>query len=324
LVDRWQIEVLYLYYQTMSEETLISKEPSKGLVAAAFAAVYILWGSTYVGIVIAIKTVPPFLMAGTRFFAAGIILYIWCLLRGEKTPDIVSSFKSAGAGTLMLFCGTTSLIWSEQYIPSGLAAVVIASVPFWFVLLDKANWKANFTNMFTISGLVVGFIGILLLFNKRASFNLFHKAQLTAFVVLLIGSISWAAGSLYSKYSGAKGTTTMLASIQMMTAGICGFITSILSGETNHFVLSDVSTHSIYAILYLITFGSLVGYIAYVWLLKVRPPALVGTYAYVNPVVAMSLGWLLNNEMIAGTQIAALVIILSGVLLVNLSKYKKF
>jgi drug/metabolite transporter (DMT)-like permease len=307
----------------MSEEALLSKEPSKGLVAAAFAAVYILWGSTYVGIAIAIKTVPPFLMAGTRFFVAGLLLYIGCLLKGEKTPDRASSLKSAGAGTLMLFCGTTSLIWSEQYIPSGLAAVVIASVPFWFVLLDKANWKENFSNKFTLSGLIVGFIGILLLFNKRAGFNLFHKAQLTAFVVLLIGSISWAAGSLYSKYSGAAGSTIMRASIQMMAAGICGFITSIFSGETNHFILSNVSMHSIYAMIYLITFGSLVGYIAYVWLLKVRPPALVGTYAYVNPVVAMFLGFFLNSEMIGGTQVTALVIILSGVLLVNLSKYKK-
>ena len=307
----------------MSEEPLPSTEPSKGLVAAAFMAVYLLWGSTYVGIVIAIKTIPPFLMAGTRFFVAGLLLYIGCLLKGEKTPDWASSLKSVGAGTLMLFFGTTSLIWSEQYIPSGLAAVVIASVPFWFVLLDKVNWKENFSNKFTLSGLIVGFIGILLLFNKRASVNLFHKTQLTAFVVLLIGSISWAAGSLYSKYSGAAGSTIMRASIQMMAAGICGFITSIFSGETTHFMLGNVSLHSIYAMIYLITFGSLVGYIAYIWLLKVRPPALVGTYAYVNPIVAMFLGFFLNSELIGGTQVTALVIILSGVLLVNLSKYKK-
>jgi drug/metabolite transporter (DMT)-like permease len=316
-------EPLSLCYKLTVKESPIYKEPSKGLVAAAFAAVYILWGSTYVGIAIAIKTVPPFLMAGTRFFVAGLLLYIWCLLRGEKTPDIVSTFKSVGAGTLMLFCGTTSLIWCEQYMPSALAAVIIASVPFWFVLLDKANWKKNFSDKFILIGLLVGFIGIMLLFNGKASFNFHHRAQIIAFIVLMIGSALWAAGSLYSKYSGAKGTTTMLASIQMMAAGICGIMTSILSGETNHFVLSDVSMRSIYAILYLITFGSLIGYIAYIWLLKVRPPALVGTYAYVNPVVAMSLGCLLNNEMIAGTQIAALIIILSGVLLVNLSKYKK-
>jgi drug/metabolite transporter (DMT)-like permease len=305
------------------ENTSATKEPSKGLVIAAFTAVYILWGSTYVGIALAIKTIPPFLMAGTRFFAAGFILYSYCLLSGEKTPDIVSFSKSAFTGLLMLFCGTTGLIWSEQFIPSGLAAVVIASVPFWFVLLDRRNWKTNFSDKFTLAGLLVGFTGILLLFNGKASFSFYHKAQLIAFFALLIGSAVWAAGSLYSKYSGAKGSTIMLASIQMMAAGIGGLITSFISGETTHFTVSSVSMSSIYAMIYLITFGSLIGYIAYIWLLQVRPPAIVGTYAYVNPVVAMVLGLILNNEMIGGTQIAALVIILSGVLLVNLSKYKK-
>jgi drug/metabolite transporter (DMT)-like permease len=299
------------------------KEPSKTLVALAFAAVYILWGSTYVGIALAIKTIPPFLMAGTRFFLAGFILYIWSLLNGEKTPDKISFSKSAIAGTLMLYGGTTALIWGEQYIPSGLAAVIVASVPFWFVLLDKRNWTQNFSDKFTILGLLVGFAGIILLFNGKASFNLHHKAQLIAVAVVLIGGFLWAAGSLYSKYSGAKGSTIMLASIQMMAAGIAGIITSLIAGETTHFVWSAVSMSSIYAILYLITFGSLIGYIAYIWLLKVRPPAIVGTYAYVNPVVAMILGLFFNNEMIGSTQVAALIIILSGVLLVNLSKYKK-
>jgi drug/metabolite transporter (DMT)-like permease len=305
------------------KDTPDHKEPSKALVAVAFAAVYILWGSTYVGIALAIKTIPPFLMAGSRFFLAGFILYIWCLLTGGKTPDKISFAKSAVAGTLMLYGGTTALIWGEQYIPSGLAAVIVASVPFWFVLLDKRNWKHNFSDKFTILGLLVGFGGIILLFNGKASFNLHHKAQLIAVAVVLIGGFSWAAGSLYSKYSGAEGSTIMLASIQMMAAGLAGIITSCITGEAFHFVWSNVSMNSIYAILYLITFGSLIGYIAYIWLLKVRPPAIVGTYAYVNPVVAMILGLLLNNEMIGGTQVAALVIILSGVLLVNLSKYTK-
>ncbi|MEI9933420.1 MAG: EamA family transporter [Ferruginibacter sp.] len=245
------------------------------------------------------------------------------MFSGEKIPSAVSVLKSSIAGVLMLYCGTTSLIWCEQYMPSALAAVIIASVPFWFVLLDKNHWKENFSDKFILTGLLVGFIGIILLFSGKASFNFHHRAQIIAFIVLMIGSALWAAGSLYSKYSGAKGSTTVLASIQMMAAGLAGWITSVGSGESNYFVLSNVSTNSIYAILYLITFGSLIGYIAYIWLLKVRPPAIVGTYAYVNPVVAMFLGWLLDHEIISGIQIAALVIILSGVLLVNLSKYKK-
>lgn len=310
-------------YKLILKEVINHKEPSKGLVTLAFAAVYILWGSTYVGIAIAIKTIPPFLMAGTRFFVAGFILYIYCLLKGEKTPDLISFSKSSATGLLTLFGGTTALIWGEQYIPSGLAAVIVASVPFWFVLLDKRNWSTNFSDKFTLLGLLVGFAGILLLFNGKASFNLYHKAQLIAVAVVIIGGFLWAAGSLYSKYSGAAGSTTMLASIQMMAAGIAGIIGSFIAGEPAHFMWSNVSMASIYAVAYLVTFGSIIGYIAYIWLLQVRPPAIVGTYAYVNPVVAMGLGLLFNNEMIGGTQVAALIIILSGVLLVNLSKYKK-
>lgn len=299
------------------------KEPAKSLVIAAFAAVYILWGSTYVAIALAIKTIPPFIMAGTRFFIAGLILYIYCLLTKEKTPAAISFSKSAAIGLLTLFGGTTALIWGEQYIPSGLAAVIVASVPFWFVLLDKRNWDKKFSDKFTLLGLVVGFAGILLLFDGKTNFDLYHKAQLIAVAVVMIGGLLWAAGSLYSKYSGAEGSTVMLASIQMMAAGIAAFITSYIAGEPKTFLWSNVSMSSVYAVLYLITFGSIIGYIAYIWLLQVRSPAIVGTYAYVNPVVAMFLGLIFNNEIIGGTQVAALVIILSGVLLVNLSKYRK-
>src|SRR5580698_9300588 len=142
------------------EKTISLKEPSKMLVIAAFAAVYIFWGSTYIGIAIAIKSTPPFLMAAIRFFVAGIILYIWRIARGEKNPDKVSVSKNALAGILMLFCGTTSLIWAEQYLPAGLCSIIIATTPFWFVILDKKRWKENFSDKFIIIGLMVGLAGI--------------------------------------------------------------------------------------------------------------------------------------------------------------------
>ena len=301
----------------------MNKEPSKSLVVTAFAAVYIIWGSTYVGIALAIKSIPPFLMAGARFFVAGLLLYIWCIIKGEKTPGIVSVLKNSLAGTLMLYCGTTALIWSEQYLPSGLAAIVVASVPFWFVLLDKKHWEINFSDKFIIAGLVIGFIGIILLFDGKTVLDLHNKSQSIAFIVLLTGSMLWGAGSLYSKYSTTNGSTSIKASIQMMAAGIAGFITSLIAGEQHHFTFGQVTTSSVYAMLYLIFFGSLIGYIAYIWLLDVRSAALVGTYAYVNPVVAMFLGWLIGGESISLIQILALMVILSGVLLVNLSKYKR-
>lgn len=304
--------------------TLIAKEPKKSLVIAAFAAVYLIWGSTYVGIALAIKSVPPFLMAGLRFFASGIILFVWCLATGEKLQPIKSFAKSSLAGVLMLGIGTTSLIWSEQYLPSGLAAVIVASIPLFFVLMDKRHWHENFSDKFIIIGLLVGFAGIILLFEGKGSLDLHNKWQLAGFLVLFTGSLFWAGGSLYSKYSVTEGSTTMRAAVQMLAAGIAGFIASIISGEQQDgFKWSSITAESIYAMAYLVLIGSLIGYIAYIWLLSVRPPALVGTYAYVNPVVAVFLGWALHGEKIAVQQIMALGVILIGVLLVNLSKYKK-
>lgn len=308
----------------MNPESLTYKEPSKLLVVAAFAAVYIFWGSTYIAIALAIKSVPPFLMAAIRFFAAGIILYFWCIAKGEKNLDVASVSKNAFAGLLMLFFGTTSLIWAEQYLPAGLCSIIIATTPFWFVMLDKKHWRVNFSDKFIIIGLIVGLSGIVMLSANKASMNLQgNKLQVISFFILLCGSMLWAMGSLYSKYSVTNGSTSIKASIQMMTAGVAALIVSFATGEFNHFTWNQITMSSINAMIYLITFGSLVGYIAYIWLLDVRSPAIVGTYAYVNPAVAMFLGWFILNEKISPLQIAALFIILSGVLLVNLSKYKK-
>lgn len=302
---------------------LTLKQPAKSLVIAAFAAVYIIWGSTYVGIALAIKSVPPFLMAGLRFSASGIILFVWCLATGEKIQPLKSFLKSCLAGVLMLGIGTTSLIYSEQYLPSGLAAVIVASIPFFFVIMDKRHWRENFTDKFIVIGLLVGFAGILLLFRGKGSLNLGDKYQLLGFLVLFIGSLFWAGGSLYAKYSVVEGSTTMKAAVQMMSAGAAAFIAALIAGEQHGFIWGNITAESIYAMSYLVLVGSLVGYIAYIWLLSVRPPALVGTYAYVNPVVAVFLGWLLHDEVITTSQILALIVILLGVLLVNLSKYKK-
>jgi drug/metabolite transporter (DMT)-like permease len=306
------------------EKALTLKQNSKLLVLIAFACVYIFWGSTYIAIAIAIRTTPPFLMAAIRFFVAGFILFLWCVLRGEKVPDRISVSKNSLAGILMLFFGTTSLIWVEQYLPASLCSIIIATTPFWFIILDKKHWSQNFSDKFILIGLVIGLAGIILLSANKTSFNLEgNKRQLLCFFVLLMGSMLWSTGSLYSKYSVTKGSTSIKASIQMMSAGLFALIVATSTGEFNGFNWSQISVNAVESMLYLITFGSLVGFIAYIWLLDVRPPAIVGTYAYVNPAVAMFLGWWILNEKINHTQILSLFIILFGVLLVNLSKYKK-
>lgn len=295
--------------------------PSKGLIIAAFAALYIIWGSTYTAILIAIESFPPLMMAGLRFLVAGLILFTWFRIKGEPTPSLSSIGQISVGGLLMLFIGTGSVAWVEQYIASGLAAIIVASTPLWFVILDKREWQANFNNRWVLLGLLVGFVGVLTLFADGESVSFSgDRMKLISFFVLVAGTISWAIGSLYSKYRQSESSTGMKAAFQMLSAGSCSLLVSWFSGEINQFDPVKVSWQAVAALGYLITMGSLVGYMAYVWLLSVRSATLVGTYAYVNPVVAVFLGWLIAGEIISGLQIAALAVILGGVILITLAK----
>lgn len=296
----------------------------KALIIAAFAAVYLIWGSTYLAISIAVKTIPPFFMAGARFLIAGLILLVWALLKGEKFPDTASTVKISLSGVLMLAIGNASLGWVEQYIPSGLAAIIVATVPLWFVLLDKRQWKFYFSNRQIIFGLMVGFAGVVILFSGKSSADLIHdKMKLISLLVLMAGTLSWTIGSLYSKYQKMQGSTLMKVSIQMLAASIVIFISGWVLGEQKNFLLHTITWRSVGALGYLIVMGSLVAYMAYMWLLSVRPASVVGTYAYVNPVVAVFLGWLIANESISIEKIIGLIVVIAGLVIVNLSKENK-
>ena len=295
-----------------------NKEPSKLLILAAFASLYFIWGSTYLAIRIGLQTIPPLFLVGVRFLIAGAILYVWCLTKGEKMLPL-SVFATVGVGgVLMLFMGNGGVSYAEQYLPSGIAAIIVATVPLWFILLDKRQWKFHFSNKIIIIGMLVGFAGVMLLFSGKGSTDfLGNKMKLISFLVLMFGTIGWSVGSLYSKYKKVEVSVTMKAAAQMLAAGIVSVLVGFLGGEQKQFLLKNVSWQSISALLYLIVFGSLIAYMAYIWLLSVRPASLVGTYAYVNPVVAVFLGWLIVDEQITSSQIIALVVILTGVILVN-------
>lgn len=303
----------------------VQKQPRKAMVIAAFAAIYIVWGSTYIAILIAVKEIPPFFLVGIRFLTAGALLYIFCRSRGESLPDRVSIRKLSISGMIMLFLGTGAVAWVEQFIDSGLAAIIVATTPLWFVLLDKSKWKYNFSNKWIIVGLIIGFVGVLTLFADGKAFSFSGdegNIKLISFFVLLAGTICWAIGSLYLKYQHTDGSSGMKSAVQMIAAGLASVIAGFALGEYQHFNLASISLDAIVAMVYLILVGSLVGYMAYVWLLSVRPPSIVGTYAYVNPVVAVYLGWLILDEPLTTQRIIALLVILSGVVLVTLSKKK--
>lgn len=299
----------------------LQKEIPKFLVIIAFACVYIIWGSTYLAIALAIKSIPPFLMVGSRFLVAGLILISWRLLKGDKIPSIKTIGKVAVGGVFMLSVGNGGVCYAEQYLPSGLAAIIVATVPIWFVILDKRQWSFYFSNKLIIIGCLIGFGGVLMLFAGKGSAEFTHnKMKLLGFLVLLIGTIGWAVGSLISKYQKVDVSISMKVALQMIAAGIVSTFAGLLSKETIN--TAAINAQSFEAWVYLIIMGSLVAYMAYIWLLSVRPPSLVGTYAYVNPVVAVFLGRLLVNEPISQQQVIALAVILAGVLLINVSKDK--
>lgn len=288
-------------------------------VIAAFAAIYLIWGSTYLAILFSLKSMPPFLLSGIRFSVAGAILLGWRLLKGER-PAAGPTLQNAFAGVLMLFGGTGAVVWVEQHITSGMAAIIVASMPFWFVLLDYRQWAYNFSQKLILLGILIGFAGIITLFGVHAGG--FSGKTLFAMFVLLAGCISWATGSLYVKYHPSAQSTTMNAGIQMLAAGLFSALVGWFEGETRTFSPANVSAESWLGLAYLIGFGSLVGYLSYVWLLGVRSTVQVGTYAYVNPVVAVLLGWFFAGEPFSTRQLLALSVILFGVLLINLPKYQ--
>ena len=296
------------------------------MVIVAFAIVYIVWGSTYFFIQKAIQGFPPMLLGAVRFLIAGGLMLGWSLLRGEKVFVKKDIGYASVSGVLMLFIGTGAVIWVEQYLPSAMVAIMISSGPLWFILLDKPKWAENFKSKLTIGGLIFGFAGVIILFSEKiieAFSTAGNHAEIGGFGILIIGSIAWAAGSLYSKHNSTTVSVSVNTAWQMLAAGVAFVIPALLRGELQQVQWQSISVDAWLSVAYLIFFGSIAGFSAYVWLLKVRPATQVSTHAYVNPVVAVLLGVFFAQENISFIQILGLVVILASVLIINLVKYRR-
>lgn len=303
-----------------------NKSASTLMVVLAFATVYIVWGSTYFFIQKALAGFPPFLLGLFRFIAAGLIMMTWCVMKGEKIFDWPTIKSSALTGILLLFVGNGIVIWVEQTLPSAMVAIMISSSPIWFILLDKPKWSENLNNKSTITGLLIGFVGVILLFSEHvigAFSSIQSGSELLGLSMLVLGTISWAGGSLYSKYKPTGGSASVSTAWQMLIAGFAFIPGSLIRGEFSAMQWNNISNDAWFSVIYLIFFGSIAAYSAYVWLLKVQPSTKVSTYAYVNPVVAVLLGIFFAKESISSIQIIGLVIVLGSVVLINLDKYRK-
>lgn len=282
----------------------------------AFAAVYIIWGSSYLGIAFAIETIPPFLMGAARFVVAGTILMFWAISRGAPLPTRGNWRAAIITGALLFLVANGAVAWAEQYVPTGIAALLNAMIPLWVVMIDWLHYRSTRPGLRLFLGLGLGFLGIMLLINP-GQFAGGESVHLLGAIALLIGALSWSYGSLVAREANLPKSSTLTTGMQLMCGGVMQFILSAATGELTDFQVSQVSSGSIIAVIYLIIFASIIAYSSFVWLMRVSNAARVSTYAYVNPVVAVGLGALLNNESISGRTLIAAAVILSGVFLIN-------
>ncbi|MFN2564559.1 MAG: EamA family transporter [Gemmatimonadaceae bacterium] len=296
---------------------LASRGPSRGRVLAAFAAVYVIWGSTYLFIRFAVETLPPFVMAGTRFAVAGAILYVWARLRGAPRPSPAEWRGAAITGLFLLLGGNGAVVWAEQRVASGVTALLVATVPVWMVLLDWLRPGGVRPRAGVFAGLALGLVGLALLVGRGALGG--GGAEPLGAAVLVVGSILWATGSLYVRHNPRPSSALVTNAVQMLAGGAALLLAGTLAGELARLDLSAASTRSLLSLLYLIVAGSLIGFTAYTYLLQVSTPAKVSTYAYVNPIVAVLLGWAFAGEEITARTLVAAAVILAGVAIITLA-----
>lgn len=292
--------------------------PPRVLIVLAFAAVYIIWGSTYLGIRLAIETLPGFLMAGTRFMTAGTILFAWAAFNGETLrPALAQWPKAFIIGGLLLLCGNGGVTWAEKYIASSLAALLVATEPLWVVIL---NWGITHRrpNGKVLLGVMIGLVGVTLLVSDGLSQGPHgSRMSLIGAGVVVVAGFAWAAGSVYSSRRPIKAMTPMASGMQMLAGGSLLLLLALVAGDFKRLNLDNASWVSIGAFAYLMLFGSLVGFTAYSWLLNKVSTASAATYAYVNPVVAVLLGWLIANEPLTSKMLLAAAIIVGSVVLIT-------
>lgn len=279
----------------------------RGRVLLAFAAIYLVWGSTYLAIRLAIETIPPFFVAGARHVVAGTLLYAWARARGGAAPAGRQWWTAAGLGALMLLGGNGAVTWAEQRVASGLAAVIVATVPLWIVLLEGKRPTPR-----VLLGLALGLAGISLLVGPGEIAGAGRIDPLGA-LVLVGGSLSWAVGSLRGRTARLPPSPQVSTAAQMLTGGGLLLALGLATGEVPRLLATEVSARSLLAVAYLVVFGSLIGFSAYVWLMRVSSPARVATYAFVNPVVAVALGAAFGGEPLTPRTLLASAVIVAAV-----------
>jgi drug/metabolite transporter (DMT)-like permease len=296
----------------------MQRPTSRQKLIAAFASLYFVWGSTYLGIRFAIETIPPLLMAGIRFLIAGSLMYFWGVLRGHERPTRAHWKTAAIIGLMLLLVGNGGLSWSEQLIPSGVAALIVAVSPLWFVLLEWIHGGVKPTAG-VVLGLFLGTLGIVVLIDPA---NLVGglSVDIVGALVLLGSSICWAVGSIYSRRASLPAIAN---GMEMLMGGVGLLVVGTLTGEWSSFHPSAITMRSVLAVGYLIVFGSIIGFSSFVYVLHSTTPARASTYAYVNPIVAVLIGWSIGGETLGGRILLAAALIIAAVAAITILGTRK-
>jgi drug/metabolite transporter (DMT)-like permease len=289
------------------------RQASTALIWLALGAVYVIWGSTYLAIREAVLTLPPLLMASVRFLVAGALLYAWAIRRGDRVADRPGwpQWRAACVvGVLLLLVGNGGVVLAERSVPTGVTALVIATTPLWMAMIDRIFFGQRLAPQ-AIAGLVLGFGGLGLLVGGTGG----GKLDAVGMVILLAAAIGWSIGSMYSRTARLPSRPLVTTSMEMLAGGVALAIAGAIHGEFSDIHPERFTTASLFGLAYLIVFGSWVAFSAYVWLLRSAPTSLVSTYAYVNPVVAVFLGWAILSEAITPRTVLAGVVIVAAVAL---------
>lgn len=287
--------------------------PTPWAVVAAFAAIYLVWGSTYLAIRVAIETMPPFLMVGARFGVAGLLMTLWARGRGAAPATPRQWRWAALLGVLMPAWGTGSVAWAEQYVASGLTAVLVATVPLVIVAIDALLGRRGLS-VRVVLGVLAGFGGVAFLMRPGAVGD--QPSAPLALGVLMLGTVAWAIGSVISRRADHPASQILATGLQMTIGGAALVVVGLAFGEGARVDLASFSLRSFASLVYLIVFGSFIAFTAYAWLLRVTEPAKVATYAYVNPVIALFLGWSLAGETLDAHVLVAAAVILASVVFI--------
>jgi drug/metabolite transporter (DMT)-like permease len=291
---------------------------TRGRIFLAFAALYIVWGSTYLAIRFAIETLPPFLMAGLRFWIAGLILYGFASRKeGFSVPSGRHWVSALVIGGLLLCGGNGCVVWAERYVPSGLASLFIATTPLWMVLLEWLWHRGRRPSAGVFAGIFVGFLGVWLLMAPNVFHRDSHSVHPAGAMMLLLAALLWSIGSIYSKRAPLPSSPLVATGMEMIAGGTLLVILGILRGECAGIDPSGFTVRSVAAFVYLISFGSLVGFTAYIWLLKTVGAAKASTYAFVNPLVAVFLGWAMGGETLKVQTVLAMAVIVAAVVMIT-------